>query len=77
MARYTFGDTRPGAAARIVAVEDGVIAGFATTGPARDAPGAGELLALYVERERRGTDAFTFVGSACHDFSTQRLVQRK
>ena len=48
------GDTRPGAPATIVAVEDGVIAGFATTGPARDAPGAGELLALYVEPERWG-----------------------
>jgi ribosomal protein S18 acetylase RimI-like enzyme len=34
-----------------VAVADGVICGFATTGPSRDAgtPDAGELLALYVD----------------------------
>jgi GNAT superfamily N-acetyltransferase len=49
--RYTFGSTEPGAPETIVAVETGVILGFATTAPARDAdlPGCGELCALYVE----------------------------
>ena len=50
-ARYTFGDVDPRRPATIVAVEEGSICGFATTGPARDvdAAGAGELLALYVD----------------------------
>ncbi|HEX3904918.1 MAG TPA: GNAT family N-acetyltransferase [Polyangia bacterium] len=50
-ARYTFGDVGPQRPATIVAVEAGLIRGFATTGPARDADaaGAGELLALYVD----------------------------
>jgi GNAT superfamily N-acetyltransferase len=52
-ARYTFDDVDPHRPATIVAVEDGIIRGFATTGPARDvdAAGAGELLALYVDPE--------------------------
>jgi len=50
-ARYTFGITGADQPSTVVAVEDGVICGFATTGPSRDAdvPDAGELLALYVD----------------------------
>lgn len=57
MARYTFGDTRQGAPATLLADEGGSIVGFATTGPSRDADaeGSGELLALYVEPDRWGT----------------------
>jgi GNAT superfamily N-acetyltransferase len=56
MSRYTFGSTDPGVPSTIVAVEDGVIRGFATTGPSRDAdsPGAGELLGLYLDPEAWG-----------------------
>jgi ribosomal protein S18 acetylase RimI-like enzyme len=51
MARYTFGATDPDAPSTIVAVDDGVICGFATTGrsPHSDTPDAGELLGLYVD----------------------------
>jgi len=57
MARYTFGATDPDAPSTIVAVVDGVMSGFATTGTARDADtaGLGELLALYVAPEAWGT----------------------
>jgi len=47
-ARYTFGSTDPDVPSTIVAAEDGVICGFATTGPS-DIPGRGELFALYVD----------------------------
>jgi len=51
MARYTFGATDRDQPSTMLAVEDGVIRGFATTGPSRDADtsDAGELLALYVD----------------------------
>lgn len=51
MARYNFGATDPGLPSTLVAIEDGVIRGFATTGPCRDADGTGtgEILALYVD----------------------------
>ncbi len=57
MARYTFGATDPGAPGTVVAVLDGLIRGFATTGASRDADtsGVGELLALYVAPEAWGT----------------------
>ena len=49
--RYTFDDADPSAPSTTVAVEDGVICGFATIGPAREdeAPDVGEVLALYVD----------------------------
>src|SRR5262245_10580657 len=49
--RYTFADRSPGAPWTTVAVEDNLICGFATTGPAKDpeTPASGELLGLYVD----------------------------
>jgi GNAT superfamily N-acetyltransferase len=38
-----------------VAVNDGVVAGFAAIGPSRDERGVGELYAIYVEPERWST----------------------
>jgi len=51
MTRYTFDRTGPDQPATVVAVKDGAICGFATTGPSRDrdVPNAGELYALYVD----------------------------
>jgi GNAT superfamily N-acetyltransferase len=51
MARYRFDVSDPDQPATIVAVDGGVICGFATTGPAEDGsiPNAGMLHALYVE----------------------------
>lgn len=51
MARYSFGSSDAGAPQTVLAVDDGVIHGFATTGLSRDedAPGVGELYALYVD----------------------------
>jgi GNAT superfamily N-acetyltransferase len=50
-ARYTFGSSRTDAPHTLLAIEHDVICGFATTGPSRDedAPGLGELYALYVD----------------------------
>ena len=57
-ARYTFGLSDPLQPATIVAVDEGAIRGFATTGPASSADGqrSGELYALYVDPRswRRG-----------------------
>jgi GNAT superfamily N-acetyltransferase len=49
--RYTFGSSNPLQLATIVAVDEGVICGFATTGPAWSTDGhwIGELHALYVD----------------------------
>jgi GNAT superfamily N-acetyltransferase len=54
--RYTFADLDPSRPATIVAVGQGAICGFATTGPAREADvrGSGELYALYVDPARWG-----------------------
>jgi ribosomal protein S18 acetylase RimI-like enzyme len=51
MVHYTFGTNDPALPATVVAVEDGVVCGFITTGPARDADvvEGGEVLALYVD----------------------------
>jgi len=51
MARYTFGEAGPDYPTTIVAMDDGTLCGFATTGPARDddVQGAGEVYALYVD----------------------------
>lgn len=56
MGRYTFGSPDPEAPSTSVAVRDGGICGFVTTGPTRDAdvPGGGEVLALYVDPESWG-----------------------
>jgi GNAT superfamily N-acetyltransferase len=50
MARYTFGATDPEAPSTIVAVDDGTIIGFATTGrsPDSDTRDSGELFGLYL-----------------------------
>ena len=54
-ARYTFGDPDPDKPATLVAVSDGEICGFVTTGPSPTAE-AGEVLALHVDPDhwRRG-----------------------
>lgn len=53
MARYTFGEGDPSLPSTIVAVQDGAIRGFATSGRSRDAnvgsTAVGEVLALYVD----------------------------
>ncbi len=56
LGRYTFGATDPATPSTVVAVADGTIRGFATTGPCRDreASGLGELLALYVDPDSWG-----------------------
>jgi GNAT superfamily N-acetyltransferase len=56
MARYTFGATDPDVPTTVVAVDEGLICGFATTGPARsdDSDDTGELLALYVGPDHWG-----------------------
>jgi GNAT superfamily N-acetyltransferase len=54
-ARYTFHLVGPTYPATSVAVEEGVIRGFVTTGPARDeAATVGAIYALYVDREQWG-----------------------
>lgn len=68
---YSFAGADPAAPRTIVAEADGEIWGFAATGPCRDedAPGAGELYALYVDpsRWRSGT------GRLLLDHATARL----
>lgn len=56
MRHYRFDSTDPAEPSTIVAVEDGAIRGFATTGPCRDADLAdgGEVLALYVDPDAWG-----------------------
>jgi GNAT superfamily N-acetyltransferase len=53
-ARYAFENPDTAKPFTIVAEDNGVIAGFATTGPARDvdAQGCGELYALYVDPDQ-------------------------
>lgn len=53
---YDFASVDPLAPRTIVAVEEPLINGFATTAPSRetDLPGQGELCALYVDPEQRG-----------------------
>jgi GNAT superfamily N-acetyltransferase len=50
-ARYTFGSADPSAPQTFLAEQEGNLLGFATVGPSRDAdaPGRGELYALYVD----------------------------
>ncbi len=56
MAHYTFGTSDPNLPWTMVAVEDGIICGFATTGSSQevDVPDGGEVLALYVDPEAWG-----------------------
>lgn len=50
MARYNLGSADPDAPRTVVAVDAGVLSGFASTGPCGEgAPGVGELHALYVD----------------------------
>ncbi|HVA28155.1 MAG TPA: GNAT family N-acetyltransferase [Candidatus Baltobacteraceae bacterium] len=73
-ARYTFFGEHAGLPSTIVAVEGDAICGFATTGPCRvaDAPGYGELLALYVDPDAWGRG----VGRALIARARSDLVQR-
>ena len=56
MRHYRFDSTNPAEPSTIVALEDGVVRGFATTGPSRDADASerGEVLALYVDPDAWG-----------------------
>jgi ribosomal protein S18 acetylase RimI-like enzyme len=56
MGQYVFGSTDPNEPSTVVASEDGVICGFATTGPCTDSGtrAGGEVLALYVDPEAWG-----------------------
>ena len=69
---YRFDDADPAHPKTLVAVEDGRIIGFATTGPAvgDDAEPAGELLALYVDPPSWGCG----VGRALIGAARGRLV---
>lgn len=56
--RYTLGASDVSVPYTIVAVRDGVVCGFATTGPCRDADAlTGELLALHVDPDAWGFGA--------------------
>jgi GNAT superfamily N-acetyltransferase len=71
---YAFGDLGPGRPATIVAVEQGIIRGFATIGPSRDADqqGAGELRSLNVDPDRWGAG----IGRALMEAARGGLVRR-
>jgi GNAT superfamily N-acetyltransferase len=65
--KYDFSSLDPLKPQTIVAVEEGLIQGFATTAPARDPdlPGHGELYALYVDPEQWGRGiGFALVSAA-------------
>jgi GNAT superfamily N-acetyltransferase len=58
----------PPGAATLVAVEDGVIIGFANFGPSlTEEPGVGQLYALYVDPDRWGTGAGWALMQAARD----------
>jgi GNAT superfamily N-acetyltransferase len=60
-------------ATTVVFDQDGAVAGFATTGPARDDdldPGTGELYAIYVDPPAQGAG----VGRALHAEAVRRLA---
>jgi ribosomal protein S18 acetylase RimI-like enzyme len=54
--KYEFGRDDPSKPTTIVAIDAGTVVGFSTVAPARDidAPGYGELCALYVDPDRFG-----------------------
>jgi ribosomal protein S18 acetylase RimI-like enzyme len=58
---YTLASTDPNLPATVVALEDGAICGFVTTGPSQDtdSAGTGEVLALYVAPEAWGAGVGT------------------
>ncbi|HEY7932323.1 MAG TPA: GNAT family N-acetyltransferase [Solirubrobacteraceae bacterium] len=62
-ARYAFGSSDTDVPQTILAIEDGEICGFASTGRCRDldVPAAGELYALYVDPPRWGTGVGRFL----------------
>jgi len=68
--RYRFGSADPTAAQTLVAVDGDAIVGFASTAPAPDLAGVGELVALYVDPSawRRG------IGRALIGAARARLV---
>ena len=70
--KYDFDTTDPSRPQTIVAEEEGVILGFATTVPARDAQavGSGELSALHVDPEQWGRG----IGVALISAARNRLV---
>ena len=70
--RYTFGAAEPGRPRTIVAEDGDAILGFAATGSAADAPGVGELAALYVEPGAWGRG----VGRELIAAARARLVKR-
>lgn len=72
--RYTFGSKDPRAPYTLVALVEGVICGFATTLPARDADGAGrgELAGLYVDPDRWDSG----VGRVLIAAARERLTQQ-
>jgi len=72
-ARYTFENPDTAKPWTIVAEDDGLIAGFATTAPARDADavGCGELYALYVDPDYWGRG----IGAELMKAARARLVE--
>lgn len=71
--KYDFASSDPQKPCTIVAVEKGLIHGFATTAPSRepDLPGYGELYALYVDPRQWGRG----IGVALISTARSRLVQ--
>jgi GNAT superfamily N-acetyltransferase len=71
-ARYDFATRDPGRPSTLVAVDGNTIYGFATVAPAAqsDAPGCGELAALYVSPERWRSG----IGSALVKAARERLL---
>lgn len=72
--RYTFDDHDPAWPVTLVAVRDGTVVGFATTGPCsdQDPEAAGELMALYVDPPSWGTGT----GRALITAARERLVDQ-
>ncbi len=72
-ARYTFENPDPAKPFTIVADDNGLIVGFASTGPARDddAQGCGELYAIYVDPDRWGSG----IGAELIKAARARLVK--
>jgi GNAT superfamily N-acetyltransferase len=73
-ARYTFGAADPALPETLLALEGGEVRGFAAVVPSRDedAPGAGEIAALYVDPPHWGAG----VGSALLAAAKARLRER-
>jgi GNAT superfamily N-acetyltransferase len=71
-ARYNFASTDPAHPVTLVALDGGVIRGFATTAPARDpdAENCGEVCALYVDPDRWGKG----IGTALLGAARERLA---